>query len=84
MTAHGPYNFTIERTFEDPLFDNEKHIINYTMKHDYTLDSPPNANMSIPIKQINFDGQDIWYQMNKNRPDFWKAWQSMTVASSSM
>ena len=33
---------------------------------------------------MNLAGQSVWFQMNENRPEFWKAWQAMTMVSTTM
>ena len=30
------------------------------------------------------DAEGVWYQLNKSRPDFFKSWQAMALASSTM
>jgi len=37
----------------------------------------------ILVKQINFDAQSVWYQMN-NKPQYWLAWQALSQVSSLM
>lgn len=33
---------------------------------------------------FNLDGEAVWYQMNMNRPTFYKAWQAQVLASTTM
>ena len=30
------------------------------------------------------DAEGVWYQLNANRPDFFKSWQAMALASTTM
>ena len=36
------------------------------------------------ITMVNLNGESVWYQMNKNRPEFWRAWQAMITVSTTM
>ena len=67
-------------------YDDHHGVVNYTMFHTYTQQPPEESNnfTNTNITHINFDGQSIWYQMNQNRPQFWKAWQTMAIVSSTM
>ena len=50
MSTRGPFNYSIDRMFVDPVYDNNSKLINYTMKHDYSLLSSPadqDVNMNI-------------------------------------
>ena len=85
MLPYGPYHFTATRTFDKPIYDDHHGVINYTMTHHYKLDPEQSDSYNNQnFTHINFDGQSIWYQMNANRPTFWKAWQAMALASSTM
>ena len=39
MTHVGPFNYTVDRQFVDPVYDNAKKVVNYTMEHSYTLNN---------------------------------------------
>ena len=75
MTHVGPFNYTIERQFTDLVYDDVNRVVNYTMNHNYSLseDSSPDLELT-NIQMLNLDGEAIWYQMNSNRPEFFKAW----------
>ena len=36
------------------------------------------------IQMVNLDAEGVWYQLNANQPDYFKSWQAMALASSTM
>ena len=89
MQKVGPFRYNVTRNFVDPVYDDSLKVVNYTMMHDYILTNPTDENTgeqlnATEITTLNLDGQSVWYQMNAERPEFWKAWQSMTLVSTTM
>ena len=84
MTSEGPFSFNVSRELVNPVYDDAKKVVNYTMSHTYNQNAPAKRLRDTQIQQLNLDGMAIWYQMNENRPEFWKAWQAMTLVSSTM
>ena len=54
------------------------------MDHTYTLMDDENSVPEKEIQTLNLDAESVWYQMNADRPTFFKAWQSVTLASTTM
>jgi hypothetical protein len=54
------------------------------MNHTYTWTNSESHLDQSNITMVNLGGESVWYQMNKNRPDFWKAWQAMVTVSTTM
>ena len=81
----GPLDYSVKRNFTNPTYDNYRKVINYTMEYDYTLTNTQHTNIEeTPIRQVNLDGESVWFQMNYQRPTFQKSWQAVTLASSTM
>lgn len=45
MSSIGPINYTVSREFINPVYDDAKKVINYTMEHNYTLDASNKPNI---------------------------------------
>lgn len=60
MTKVGPFKYNISREFVNPIYDDAKKVVNYTMKHDYELMNPIDANGNkieeTEITMLNLDG----------------------------
>ena len=37
MASRGPFNYNVSRNFAQPIYDDAKHVVNYTMEHEYGL-----------------------------------------------
>lgn len=85
LTCFGPIGYDVSRTFKDPTYDGARKVINYTMEYDYALDADtPAGRERRKIKTVNLDAEATWYQLNLNRPEFFRAWQAMALVSSTM
>ena len=80
----GPLNYSVSRTFVDPVYDDASQVVNYTMMHNYTLINTEKQIDQNKVNMFNLDGEAVWYQMNMNRPTFYKAWQAQVLASTTM
>ena len=40
LTSVGPLNYKVNRTFVNPVYDDAKKVVNYTMKYDYDQINP--------------------------------------------
>ena len=72
METRGPFSYEINRTFVDPVYDDAKKVVNYTMQHEYNLKEDGFISkmyeVMTEIDTINLDGGSSWYQMVKNSP----------------
>ena len=85
LASVGPIGYDVSRTFKDPTYDGARKVINYTMEYDYVLDADtPAGRERRKIKTVNLDAEATWYQLNLNRPEFFRAWQAMALVSSTM
>ena len=78
--------YQIDRNFTNIAYDNSRKVVNYTMDHDYKLINADELEADIErlnITTLNMDAEGVWYQL-VNQPDFFKSWQAMTLASSTM
>ena len=56
LTSVGPLEYTVNRTFVNPVYDDAKKIVNYTMKHDYNQIHPELHYQNRNITTVNLDG----------------------------
>ena len=56
LTSVGPLDYTVNRTFVNPVYDDAKKIVNYTMKHDYDQINPQLDYQNANITTVNLDG----------------------------
>lgn len=85
LTTIGPLDYEVQRQFVDPVYDGARKVINYTMNYDYKLSESTSASKEHhKVQTVNLEAEAIWFQLNYNRPEFFKAWQAMALASSTM
>ena len=62
MSSVGPFNYTVERTFVDPIYDNAKKVVNYTMDYKYKLTNKFDKSIEdTKMSVFNFDASSVWY-----------------------
>ena len=84
MESYGPYDYSVARNLTNPVYDDARKVVNYTMDYEYTLMNDRQSILDANITTLNLDGASAWYQMNENAPEFWRSWQAMVLASSTM
>ena len=61
MTSEGPFSFNVSRELVNPVYDDAKKVINYTMSHTYSQNAPQKRLKDKQVQQLNLDGMAIWY-----------------------
>jgi len=61
LTAEGPMNYTVNRQFVKPVYDDAKKVVNYTMQHKYTWGEETSELHKKNITMLNLDGMSVWY-----------------------
>ena len=59
----GPITLNVNRQFTDPIYDNAKMLVNYTMEHSYSVQqSPEGLDLDQKnFKMLNMEAESLWY-----------------------
>ncbi len=61
MSSYGPYDYSIDRHFHNPVYDDARKVVNYTLNYTYTLTNDRQSILDANVTTVNLDGASAWY-----------------------